>query len=51
MFTTIPNVFQDLYHFELQYTGLAYLGCKFTNLKIWNKSYANTKTKWVLACL
>ncbi|KAH7392747.1 putative MFS multidrug transporter [Pyrenochaeta sp. MPI-SDFR-AT-0127] len=26
MFTTIPDVFQDIYHFEIQYTGLAYLG-------------------------
>ncbi|KAF2464969.1 MFS general substrate transporter [Lindgomyces ingoldianus] len=26
LFTTIPIVFQDRYHFALQYTGLAYLG-------------------------
>lgn len=29
MLATIPSVFQDIYHFEVQYTGLAYLGCKF----------------------
>lgn len=28
MLATIPNVFQDIYHFETQYTGLAYLGRK-----------------------
>ncbi|KAF2708406.1 MFS general substrate transporter [Pleomassaria siparia CBS 279.74] len=26
LFTTIPNVFQNTYHFSVQYTGLAYLG-------------------------
>ncbi|KAJ4369036.1 hypothetical protein N0V83_006118 [Neocucurbitaria cava] len=26
MFTTIPMVFQDIYHFQTQYTGLAYIG-------------------------
>lgn len=29
MFTTIPMVFQDIYHFQTQYTGLAYIGRKF----------------------
>jgi hypothetical protein len=28
MLATIPYVFQDIYHFETQYTGLAYLGRK-----------------------
>lgn len=28
MLATIPSVFQDIYHFETQYTGLAYLGRK-----------------------
>jgi hypothetical protein len=26
LFTTIPDVFQNTYGFEIQYTGLAYLG-------------------------
>lgn len=26
LFTTIPDVFQNTYHFEIQYTGLAYTG-------------------------
>ncbi|KAF2257018.1 putative MFS multidrug transporter [Trematosphaeria pertusa] len=26
LFTTIPDVFQNTYHFDLQYTGLAYIG-------------------------
>lgn len=34
MFTTIPSVFQDIYHFETQYTGLAYLGRK----SLWSMS-------------
>ncbi|OAK98192.1 MFS general substrate transporter [Phaeosphaeriaceae sp. SRC1lsM3a] len=29
MLATIPSVFQDIYHFEVQYTGLAYLGLGF----------------------
>lgn len=31
MLATIPSVFQDIYHFEVQYTGLAYLGCNYTH--------------------
>ena len=29
LFTTIPDVFQDIYGFSIQYTGLAYIGRKY----------------------
>jgi len=30
LLTTIPNVFQEIYHFDVQYTGLAYIACKLS---------------------
>lgn len=44
MFTTIPSVFQDIYHFETQYTGLAYLGRKSPFLVSSSKALSLTTT-------
>jgi hypothetical protein len=52
MLATIPYVFQDIYHFETQYTGLAYLGRKFISLNYTlSINAADVNLQLVLACL
>lgn len=48
MLATIPSVFQDIYHFEVQYTGLAYIGCRFTHIvrEYLHGRIANDKRSW-----